>query len=365
MRPLSVFAFIKGSIRKILPMVVTVCLAVAILYFLSMFMEQLDGQVNEASTYPLKNMSFIIGSKSGITDSDIQKLESKGSNTQSFIVDIRDVTYYSVAGYTGANLIMARQKDISSIMELQKLSLSGGRFPQKPMEVLLHKKLAANYGLKVGSVVVKKTKGWYINEDITVVGLFDGKGVMGIGMEDESRLKPGMPNTSIAVGGDSKSLETVNRYIEKTFAAKYRLFTLDMVEKILNNFNGPINVMRLFVGIVLVCVLGVFLTNITMIQYSLRRKELELLHAIGYTREYIIFKAFREIGVAGIIGYLSGIVLTILLIWGINVCFLTEKGLDMPLLSPGTMITLLLVPAAITLFSMLAPLRMTKFRDIV
>lgn len=365
MKPLSALSFIKGSFSKLLPMVTTVCLAVAILYFMSMFTEQLDTQVNETNTYPLKNMSIVLGGKTGISNDEMQSIINNIGDNKSFLIDLFDVSYNSIVGKTGAYIVMSQQKDIMSIMNLQNHKLLEGELPQKPMEVILHKKLALNYGLKVGSVVKKETKGWYINKDVKVVGIFEGKGVTGIGMVEENLLKIGNPYISLAIGGDENSMITTNKYIEKNFSSKFQILTLSTMESFMDNFNSPISAIKLFVGIVLVGVIGVFLVNITTIQYSLRRKELELLHAIGYTRKYIIKKALKEIGIAAVIGYFCGIILAVLLGWGINICFLSEKGLDMPLILPSSMITMLLVPFAITLFSMLAPLKLTRFRDLV
>ncbi|MDP4091775.1 MAG: ABC transporter permease [Bacillota bacterium] len=364
MKPLSAFAFIKGSIPKLLPMAITVCLAVAVLYFMAMFTQQINTGVEEAGIYPLEKMSLILGDKSGVSKDDINNIGKNISNSKIFVINPIDVTYYNIIGYTSAFIIMSGQKDIEPIMKMQNFKLIEGCLPQKPMEIVLNKKLAENYGFKLGTVIRKNTKGWRIEKDLKVVGIFEGRAVTGMGMEDESILKPRNPYISLLVGSDAGSLQPVNKYIEKNFSGKYQTLTLEAEKNTLNNFNGPINALELFIGLVLICVIGVFLSNITSIQYSLRRKELELLNAIGYTRKYIVKKALKEIAVAAGLGYIVGILLAVALGWGMNICFLSEKGMSFPLFLGGSMFSVLIVPAAIILFSIKAPLKLTKFRDL-
>lgn len=365
MKPLSVFMFIKGSIKKILPVVITVSLAVAILYFMSMFTNQLDSQICEVDFYPMKHMSVITGDRSGISVADIENLEKNIGSNKMFPASMWYVDYYSIVGKTGTYVIMLKEKDITTLMNIQKLKLTKGRLPKNKHEILLHERLAANRRIKLETIIDKKNKGWYIDEDLKVVGFFSGESVMGIGYGSEELIRPDMPWGSIIIGGDRTSLNTTNKYIEENLAEKYSSYTLNISKNTMDRFSAPMNTMKLFIGIILVLVIGIFLTNITTIQYTLRRKELELLHAIGYTRRYIIFKGLKEIGIASIIGYVVGIIFAILIGWGINIYFLYEKGLGMPLLITKSLVIMLLVPFAITAFSLIAPLKLTKFRDIV
>lgn len=364
MRPLSIFKFIRGSVVKILPMAVTVCLAVTVLYFMSAFVKQLDNQINETSLYPLKNMSIIFGGNSGIKQEDVDKLNSNFEKTEYFFAQCIDIMVYNAVGNTSTILIMTENRNISSVMDMQNIKLIEGKMPEQPMEVIMHKRLAANHGLQVGSVIKKGQKGWRISDEIKVAGLFDGAAVYAMGIVESDTLKPGIPGIAAVVAAEDEHMADANSFIEENFASKYNLYTSGMVKKLLKNFSGPMNALKSFVGVVLVLVMGVFLANITTIQYSVRKKELELLHAIGYTRKYIIKKALTEIGIAGLIGYIFGVALAVAICWVINVSSWNERGLSLPLLSLDIILSMLLVPVFITLFSIIAPVRMTKFRDI-
>lgn len=364
MRPLSVFAFIKGNIPKLLPMVITVCLAVTVLYFMAMFTEQINTGVKEVSIYPLEKMSIIQGDKSGISKEDINSLTKNIWNSKIFAVDCLFVTYHNIVGYTSAVAIMSQQKDIESLMKIQGFSLIGGKLPIKPLEIVIHKKLAKDYGLNVGSIIKKDSKGWNTDKDLKVAGIFDGKAVTAIGVDDNSSLIAGNPHVSLIIAGNQSSLQIANNFIEKNLSNKYSTLTIKSEQDFIVKFNGPIKALELFIGLVLLSVIGVFLSNITSIQYSLRKKELELLNAIGYTRKYIIKKSLKEIGIAAGLGYISGIMIAIILGWVINICILNDKGMNFTLFLGDSMLYTLIVPLGIILFSIRAPLKLTRFRDL-
>lgn len=364
MKPLSVFVFLKGSIKKILPVTITVCLGVAILYFMAMFTMQLDLQVNEVALYPFKNMSVIYGEKTGVSAEDIYQLKKNINNEKLLMSDFWYINYYSIVGNTTTSLILLEEKDAKAIMDTLDLKLTQGQLPKNKMEVILHKKLGANRGVKLGTIISKNEKGWHINEDIKVVGFFEGESVIGIGINGEEIINPNMPGASVLVCGDKEGLASVNNYIEKDLGEKYQISTLGISKNEMDKFYAPMSTMKLFIGIVLILVIGIFLSNITTIQYTLRKKELELLHALGYTRRYIVIKGLKEIGLSSLIGYIFGITLAVLIGWVINIYFLSDKGLAMPLLSKSSILIMLMVPITTTAFSMIAPMKLTRFRDI-
>jgi hypothetical protein len=364
MKPLSPLKFLKGSFAKILPMTVTVCLGVAVLYFMLMFVAQLDGQVDKNILEPMRYSSIVISGSGGINREHMEKFESEIESQPYFLAQYVDVSFYGVVGSTSTVMILTEKGNIEKTMDAMGLTLAAGSMPGKPMEVVIHKQLAANHGLEVGSVVEKGQRGWRTDGDIKVVGLLEGEPVFSLGIADSSLLTPETPNVSLAVLFDQGQLQETNAILNDIFAGEYNLFTYEMVLGIVGNVKGSLDGIKTFVAIVMVFVLGVFLANITAIQYSVRKMELETLHAIGYTRKYLIKKALTEIGASSFLGYLLGIILAVLICWAINMLSWGKLGLSLPLYSLNAILAMLLVPAAITLFSIASPLKLTRFQDI-
>lgn len=364
MKPLSMMNFIRGSIRKILPLTITLCLAVSLLYFLSMINSQLKGQIQEVNLNTLENVSMLFGRGTTLTSEDIDRLNNEKIK-QWYKVKVYDVTYnMALGGYTSALVAMVAEDDMVQLMEHQNVKLIQGEIPRRPNEIIIHRKMAANKDVTIGTIIEKDSKGWRNDEELTVVGFFEGHGVFGLGVEDRNKIEDSLFQSIFLIPIEGE-LEGMNEYIEKNFSSSYQITTRGMAANWLKKFQGPMDGIMVLIGIVLVFVLSVLLGNISMIQYSQRTKEFELLHAIGYTKKYISYKILKEIGVSTIIGYIVGIIIAILVGWIVNICFWAEKAMDMPLIQFKSIVTMLIVPIIITLSSMIAPVKMLRFKDII
>lgn len=369
MKPLSTLKFIKGSGRKLCSLVISVSLAVALLYFLSLTISHIIDQNIELNVAPLANMSVLSGTSVKVTkedlDKDLAKLKGNKYIKGCYITSLRYINLKTNASNNDMLLFLLEDKDIASVMKWEKLELTQGRMPQKPGEILLNAKLAANYSLKLDDVVKKSTKGWDLNEDVKVVGIIGGPAIMGFQYVDENSLMLGKQSISVITVAEDAAVSKMNGFIEANFGSRYEVRTLDIVKKVISEKNKNFNVIMIFVGVIVVIVLNVLLGNICMIQYTQRSKEFELLHAIGYTKKNIASKVFKEIGVSTTLGCVIGIVIAMIFIWLMNIFLLDEKLSSVPLVNFNKMLCLLLVPLLVTLSGMLTPMKILKFRDIM
>lgn len=361
--------FIKGNLRKILPVTITVCLSVLLLYFLSLTMSHIINQNIEFTVDPLSNMSVISGTSVKVSVEDIKKDYNKLKEykyiKEFYTTNINKVNLKTNTSNNYMFLFLMQNKNIPKLMKYEKLKLIEGRLPKNNGEILLHKKLVANYTLKLGAIVHKNSVGWEINEDVKVVGIIDGRAVLGLGATNKNLTVAKGKDISLITVTDDESVGLMNSFIEKTFGMRYEYLTLDLMKKEINNKNRNIQTIMDFIEISIIIVLSVLLGNICMIQYTQRSKEFELLHAIGFTKKYIAAKVFKEIGFSAIFGYILGVLLAMVLGWLMNVCLLGEKLLGMQLVIISNMLWILFVPILVTLSGMITPIRILKFKDIM
>lgn len=363
-RPLSTFVFFKRCFSKVFPMLATVSLSVAALYFMAMFVSQLNETVKEASVYSYEKASLIVSGKGGFSDKDLQTIKSLSKDLASYTIMLGSVSHKSIVGSTSTDLLMSDEDGAVAIFNHMRFKLLEGKLVALPNEIVIHEKIAKAYGLRAGDRIERDRENWYLNEDVIVTGIYSGKAVMGIGITRAENLAVGGPYISYYICGSREKLNSIDRSITEQFANTYRVYTYENQKVKLKQFNVPMNAMKVFLGVILVIAIGVFLTNITSVQYANRRKELQLLNAIGYTRQQLILKALREIAMASVSGYIVGLILAVLLGLTLNIVFFKDAGTVMPLLLPSSMMIIGLVPIFIILFGMLAPIRHTRFRDI-
>ncbi len=363
MRPLSTFVYFKRCFFKVFPMVATVSLSVAALYFMGMFVSQLNETVNEASVYGYEKASLIASGKSGFSDKDLEIMKRISKDVDAYTVILGSVSHKSILGSTSTDIVMSDEDGAVTIFNHMGFHLLEGKLPASPNEIVIHEKLSKAYGIQVGDRVEKDRENWYLDEDVIITGIYSGKAVMGIGITHTENLAEGQPYLSYYICGSGDKLNKINRYITEQFANKYHVYTYEGQKEKQKQFNVPMDAMKMFLGVILVIAIGVFLTNITSVQYANRRKELQLLNAIGYTRRQLIYKALREIAMAAVSGYIFGLIIAVILGLVLNVVFFNDTGTVMPLFIPGSMLVVGLVPIAILLFGMLVPIRHTRFRD--
>ncbi|MBC8061659.1 MAG: ABC transporter permease [Clostridiaceae bacterium] len=369
MKPLSILKFIRGSGGKLFSLAISVTLAVTLLYFLSIIISHVVNQNVELNVNPLLNMSVISGTDVEVSkehlDKDLDKLKGNKDIKGWYITSFKYIDLKTHSSSNNMFLFQLPIKDITTMMKWQKLKLTEGKIPENQGEVVLHKKLAANYSLRINDLVKKSTNGWNLNNDIKVVGIFEGPAIMGFEYVEENSLMLGNTDISVITLAADKDVTAMNRFIIENFGNRYEIRTIDMVKKIISEKNKNINFIIIFIGVIVVIVLSVLLGNICMIQYTQRSKEFELLYAIGYTKKYIAIKVFKEIGICTLLGYFVGLLLAMVIGWLMNIFLLDENLLGMSIVNVNNLLWILLVPILVTFSGMITPMEILKFRDIM
>lgn len=366
MKPLSTFNFIKGSLGKILPLAITVCLSVGLMYFFILIMNQLTDNNEVFDVIPLSNMSVIEGNNVVLSEdekaADIQKLTDNKDIKAWYFTTPWIIEYQTISKSHSILMLLLQEQNIPFVMKWQKLELIEGVLPKNKMEIVLHKKLTDKYNLKLGATIKAHTQGWHIGEDMKIVGIIDGPAIMNFAAEDEEKLMK--QDFSVITLADDAHLSGMNQFLEEQYGSKYDLMTLERGYEELNNTKRSIKLVLIFIGIIILITLSVLLGNICMIQYAQRKNEFELLHAIGYTKKYITYKVFQEIGSSNLLGYFWGIIFGIMIGWLVNVSVFQDSS-AMPLIQINSMLILLFIPLIVTLSGMLAPLKMLNLRDMM
>lgn len=367
MKPLSIFRFIKGSIKKILPLAITVCLAVSLLYFLSLIKSQLFTQLDNTTLKVIENSALVGDKQKGISQKDFNDIKENKYVRTAIPCLMDDIVIELVLGKgtsTSSAIFYVQKDDVDTLMKLRNAKLSEGELPKNRREILIHDVIAKQKNIKVGDVVKAGTKDIMSKEDVTVSGIIKADAYLCVGVEDTQNLDISKGNITAYVIGNEGTNNGLDQYIKENYSKEYFTTSPTEVQKYINNSTSSLNAVSVIILILLIVVIGVLLANISMIQYGSRQKEFELLHAIGFTKKRIGLKIVEELITYSIIGYIAGILLAILGAWLLNVCYWSDKGLDMPLIVIPNMVSTLILPIGVTLFGLIAPFKILKFKDI-
>jgi len=110
------------------------------------------------------------------------------------------------------------------------------------------------------------------------------------------------------------------------------------------------------------------LGNLNYINFVNRKYEFGVLSAIGYKKSSLYFKLWKENSFVCLLGYVGGILLTTLVAFLLNVIVLEPNGKFIPLWSTSGVIIAFLIPAFVSILSIIAPikeLRRTEPLDVI
>lgn len=267
--------------------------------------------------------------------------------------------------YVGGLMLFLKHPGITPLMQTLKLNLIQGRLP-KPgtREVLLHWRIAAHKGLKIGDCFTEKS-----SEDgpsnYQLSGLLDGKLIMGFADLDRylQEKQEREEKMTLLVVPQPDQLAQVSQYV-KRLVQNNKLVSVSgiMEELFVNSYNDLLrmtNIIHLVItGIIAICASFLF-----YLYFYQRQTEFGLLEAMGHTRPQMIGRAFVEILMLNLLGLGGALGISILCGWGLNHFFLHVRGGDLVLWEPGYLFKLLSTPVLVTFCSLAPVWRLLKRVD--
>jgi ABC-type transport system, involved in lipoprotein release, permease component len=275
-----------------------------------------------------------------------------------------------------ACIILLRPKDIKPVMNSLQLTLIRGRLPAPGThEIVLHWKIAAYRGLKIGNYCDKDSKfgykpfirvfGGLLPGDFKLVGLLDGDSIIGFSDLDTYNhdMRWSLASASWLVIPKKGQLDRAKSYLAKCILKGQELHTSTVYENTQNNImNFTVILLNIFcliiTGVITLCVSILF-----YIYFYQRRLEFGLLEALGHTRQMIVGKAFLEITVINLLGFVLGLLSALLCGWALNRFIYMERGLRLVLWDQSYIFRLLSTLLFVTFISLLPIWRMLKKVD--
>ncbi len=278
-------------------------------------------------------------------------------------------------GTVPVNIIYLRSKDIRPVMNSLQLNLIRGRLPARGThEIALHWKIAAFHGLKIGNYCNKDCiSGRFIRietrlflGDNKLVGLLDGNSITGFSDLDtyNNDLHLSQGEASWLVIPKKGQLAQAKSYLAECIKKDKELKASNIIkhDDITDAANSTLMALNIF-DLVITSVITLCVSCLFYIYFYQRRPEFGLLEALGHTRETIIGKAFLEIAVINLLGFVCGLVSALLCGWALNRFMLMEQGVPLVLWDQSYIFKLLSTLLVVIFISLLPVWRMLKKVD--
>jgi ABC-type antimicrobial peptide transport system permease subunit len=341
MKPLSPILYSKRNKKKIFTSINAVMLAVSFLLILYSFTESIMVMEARNGLPVYEKAAVMMNYEQKLINKKIIK-EIKGNENVDQVVPT--IFNYSIRfKIPGANdralAVPIRIKDRTYFMDKLGIKLVVGDLPREGQkEIALNKDIAKNRNIKLGDKVGDSIyKFDNLPGEYTVTGLLDSEDLISLlsvndsiypNYKDENHIM-GIGFYAFAKDGRKAELDKyVSAFPQNEVIAK----TQESVLKHFEKTSSALKVMDI-IAILSIIVMVITVGSSKYAQYINRKEEFGLLNAMGYNKNQILAKTFKEVVTTNLIGFLLGIAL------GVGVSFFLDKSLWSPCGVTGVLFT--------------------------
>jgi ABC-type lipoprotein release transport system permease subunit len=363
MKPLSVIKYFINNQKKFLSVFIAVSLSVFLIYTLQMLITSMSDSVRSSYTEPKKYFSALY-SRNELLDRNLfeQIINNKDVEkvipcfTYSLTLNI------NIGGSNATPLYVTTLNDNKFLMNKMNLKLVEGSLPQPgTLGIVIHRYLAANKGLKVGDVLTSTSANIdYLPCTFIIVGIIEGKSVVSFGNLNSGQAA----SYGLIIVPKEGSLKSLNRYLDSLPPSNmYTLSTYDSEKRILDRTINNTFMLTTVMSILILLIVSSCVGFLSYIYFYHRRYELGLLNAMGYSMQQIMSRAFSEIFILNISGFISGILLSFITVFFLNILLFLPGGQPLYLFDFSSALQAFSVPIFAALFSLIPVWRMLRKLD--
>lgn len=355
-KPLSYSVYIRSNKKKTAGMIISIGLGIFLIAVIQFFTN------NMFDTYSRGNiqyeyMSNIWSTKGNIPKNIMTKIEN--SDYVEKIIKVNSYGYMinnilgSDADYSGYS---ATESDIKYIMEKMNLKLEQGKLSENAdKEIIINENIARSRKLKIGDYMGSDVSqfDWFPSK-YKISGIMKGNNVISfISISEEEINSSANVHCNYLIIPKSGKLNELNKFLNTLPKEGINLMTLNSIQNDdnadMNNFNIIFNI----VIIVMIVVLSITLGNSAYVHYYQRRMEFGLLAAAGFRQIDIIFRAFKEIFISCLIGFITGFLFIEIFMVSMNKLYIYPHGLGFLTVKADLIIRIIAIPIFICVFSLI------------
>jgi putative ABC transport system permease protein len=284
-------------------------------------------------------------------------------NVQKVVPCVQDYTEMSsILDVVGVRIYLMKRDDLVELMGRMGVKLVAGRLPDPDKnEIVLHRAVATNKGLYIGSEIGNEIKpqekllGRY-----RVVGLVDGPALCGFAPLEawQASVKIDKPQEyGVLIYAKPGKLAEINKYLQYLPLTGNELSSLDTSTGSLAESRDKINTMLNIIYVALLAIIMLCVGFLTYLFTINRAREFAILNIIGFTRRRILQSNLSAIGAISLGSSACAVLLSMGICAVLNAAVFNQTGLPLPLLDGQTLLLCACVPLLTVIAEALAATR--------
>jgi len=369
MHPLSIIKYYINNRKSFFTIFFSIVLSTLLIYMVQMFIDSAFITSYNIFVEPQRYYSSITPRGSLIDEKILNDVKSIDSIESVMPWVFRYTNFYiNIGGDEGARIFTVNHDDMLTLMSRLQLTLKEGRLPEPgSREIAIHYLLAKNKNLKVGDKIGNAfDKDEVIRGEQTIVGLIDGKSIVSFDSletwveENEIDFEYMLGIIMLPKKGHDQEL---NRYLDSLHLPGYDVRTFNSNSLQYEHNSENIKIILTFISIMVIVIVSFSTGFLCYIYFAQRSSEFGLLNAIGYSKQYVINRAFSEISGMDTIGFAVGIIFSLAAGVIVNAVSYAPRGQILQVWNLNYLMKAACIPLFVTLFSIVPVWRMLKKLD--
>ncbi|MBU3143379.1 ABC transporter permease [Clostridium sp. CF012] len=316
MKPLSALSYSKNNKKKLITSTISILVAVSFLYVMQTLVKSIGDSMYELNVSPYKNHMTLqsIEIEKPIPENILSSLKDN-PNVDDIIPFVLFKTRYVIPGsITNASVLGIRPENIEYVMKKHKITLKEGRLPlENHKEVALDYRMSKNKNAKIGDKIGNSIqKNDSLNGEYTVVGIVEGDNYLSFMPYNTAKTSISTKDTnivkkSILVFPKDNKVKEVDELLLSLPKKGISVMTLSGIIKLYNKGASQMRTLDM------ICILAIVVMVISVgsskyVQFFSRKQEFGILNAIGYSKGELMKKAFWEVLIINLLGFILGVI---------------------------------------------------------
>ncbi|MGH4122168.1 MAG: ABC transporter permease [Clostridium sp.] len=369
MNPLSTFNYIKNNISKTLPILIAMMVSVLLIYTFSLVAKSSIEMTKLVATNVFSKYTIVSSNNEEPIPKDYLGRITNDNNVGHIIPLISEygsLKYSNTFGDMSISVLNFYEKDISQVITTLNVKLIEGSLPRlDKSEIIIPKKYALQNKLKTGDYIGSEVSPSYaVKGKFKVSGITDGPVMLAL-ISDNKQYVPRDTVIKHSIVFSIKDIKDKNliNYLSKNTPKNVVIMDYYSMSKQIDEILNSVNGLAYMLNIIIIIVLCISLGNLNYINFLNRKYEFGVLSAIGYKKPTLYFKLWKENATVCLLGYVGGILVSTCVAFILNLTVLYPNGKFIPLWSVSGAEVALMIPAFVSILSLIAPIKELRKTD--
>lgn len=369
MQPLNNWTYFTRNLRRVIPSLLIVVLAVVGISVISVVSTSQYASTAAAWLDPFEYFA-IVQTTEGIMDPQIvADLEARPDIHRVVPYQWQQTWASSLMGRVNANVLGLSQPELEWFMQTNNLQLMQGRLPDPgKREVIMPERMMRGRDLTLGDEIgVEVDEREFFRGRWTIVGMFDGPIEVALAPEDSMRaltpLKDIPGEASYLVFPKEGQMASVDAYLRDLPKSKVNVFTYESMSRIFQIEFDSAKLVIWTIDIVTITVLAIATGLLNTIYFLQRMSEYGVLAATGYRRRFLVRRALSEAMTLTAVAWVLGLALAQGLTMLANMLIFNPRGYGLESLNAQSVYYTLPIPILIAIFSFYTVIRSLRRLD--